>query len=75
MKNCLMCDKDVSRFYMLRDPFKAEERSLAKQTLLNAKEKALKKSKLSQNEEESIMSVSGNKSFSAVKPVRLDFIE
>jgi len=30
MKNCLLCDKDVSRIYMLRDPFKAEERALAK---------------------------------------------
>jgi hypothetical protein len=37
--------------YMFRDPFKAEEKDLTKLTLAKAKAKALKKSKISLDED------------------------
>ena len=56
---------------MIRDPFKAEEKSLAMQTLAKMKAKLGRKS-LGMNDKEEH---DNNKSFSAVKPMRLDFIE
>lgn len=37
IKECIFCIKNVEKQYMLRDPYKAEEKKLAKETAERAK--------------------------------------
>lgn len=71
----------INSYYQFRDPFKSEEKLIVKKTAKSIKQKLedyenMKNMKTL--EDESVImqdSPDNNKSFSAVKPVKLDFIK
>eukprot|EP00347_Sterkiella_histriomuscorum_P020576 403337275 len=80
---CLFCQKDMSNsYYQYRDPFKSEEKLIRRQTAKSIEQRLkeyenLKSIQKIDNNESAIFQNSPdvNRSFSAVKPMRLDFIK